>query len=94
MKKETKYVMHFCKNKKCNSGWLDEDLTNAKTRPPKWKYCDKCCAKYGYENTPLPPKKILSKKQKQTIEENKFCMRKKTPESNEKDNMGIKRGES
>lgn len=28
------YVMHFCRNKKCNNGWIDKDLTNAKTNPP------------------------------------------------------------
>lgn len=35
------YVVHFCRNKACNNGWLDEDLTNAGT-PPTWKYCSSC----------------------------------------------------
>ena len=36
------FVAHHCKNPKCDSIWIDEDLTNAKTRPPKWKYCKEC----------------------------------------------------
>ena len=70
------YVIHFCKNKKCNNGWLDEDLTNAKTNPPKWKYCEECCKKYGYVNPEFPPKKKLSEKQLEVIEKNKFAKRK------------------
>lgn len=78
MKKYNKnFVLHFCKNKKCNNGWIDEDLTNAKSRPPKWKYCDECCEKYGFVNPPYPPKKQLSEKQKEVIEKNKFQKRKK-----------------
>ena len=54
------YVIHFCKNKKCNNGWLGIDLTNAQSNPPRWKYCEDCCKKYGYVNPSLPPKKKLS----------------------------------
>lgn len=44
-----KYVLHFCKNKDCNNGWLDKDLTNCKDRPPRWKYCKECCKKLGID---------------------------------------------
>lgn len=49
------YVVHYCKHKDCNNAWIDEDLTNAQTRPPMWKYCDKCCKKYGFVNPSTPP---------------------------------------
>lgn len=39
------YVMHVCKNKLCNAGWLDIDDYNAKTYPPKWRYCPECQGK-------------------------------------------------
>lgn len=58
------FVVHFCKNKKCDNAWIDEDLTNAKSRPPQWKYCAECCKKYGYINTSKPP---LSKKQEEQL---------------------------
>ncbi len=59
-----KYVVHYCKNKKCNNSWIDEDITNAKSRPPQWKYCPECCQKNGYENQTKP---ILSKKKKEQL---------------------------
>lgn len=77
------YVVHVCKNRKCNRAWLDEDLTNAKDRPPRWKYCPECCEKYGFVNPEFPPKKELSQKQLEVIEKNKFVTRKKTVISNE-----------
>lgn len=46
---EMNYVMHFCRNKKCNNGWVDKDLTNVKTNPPKWKYCKECADKLGID---------------------------------------------
>ena len=54
---ENTYVVHNCKNKKCNEAWIDVDLTNAQSRPPKWKYCKDCCEKYGYVNPEFPPHK-------------------------------------
>lgn len=51
------YVVHCCKNKACNNAWIDLDLTNAKNRPPRWKYCSDCCKKYGYINPNQPPKR-------------------------------------
>ena len=48
------YVAHQCKNKRCNNSWIDEDLTNAKSRPPQWKYCLECCEKLGYSNSIRP----------------------------------------
>lgn len=80
-RKEKVYVLHTCKNPKCNNGWIDEDLTNAKSRPPKWKYCLECCEKYGYVNPKSPPKKQLTKKQKETIKKNQFPKRKKSSAS-------------
>lgn len=45
----SKYVFHFCKNKECNNGWVDEDLTGVKSRPPMWKYCEECCRRLGID---------------------------------------------
>ncbi len=59
-----KYVVHYCKNPLCDNCWMDEDLTNAKSRPPKWKYCPNC-VKIGYTN---PGKPILKQYQKKKIE--------------------------
>lgn len=82
-KKQMVYVVHFCKNKECNNCWIDEDLTNAKTYPPKWKYCAECCEKYGVVNPETPPKKKLSEKQIETLNKHKFTKRKNPPISNE-----------
>lgn len=76
-KKRYAYVVHYCKNNSCNNAWIDVDLTNAKTRPPKWKYCEECCKKLGITNPILPPKKELSENQKQTLSKNQFLKRKK-----------------
>ena len=76
--KEQIYVAHICKNKDCKNIWIDEDLTNAKNRAPKWKYCKECCEKFGFTNPKSPPKKILSKKQEATIQKHRFQKRKKS----------------
>lgn len=78
MQKEKIFVVHFCKNKNCNNAWLDEDLTNAKSRPPRWKYCKECCEKFGFTNPKSTPKKILSEKQQETIQKHRFQKRKKS----------------
>lgn len=53
-----RYVVHFCINTKtCNKAWLDLDLTNACTRPPK-RYCPECISS-GFINKKKDPKKIL-----------------------------------
>lgn len=54
------YVMHFCRNKQCNNGWIDEDLTNAKSIPPRWKYCKKCAAMRGIDYAAQTPKSNLT----------------------------------
>lgn len=60
--------MHFCRNKKCNNGWIDKDLTDARVNPPSWKYCKECCKKMGIDfdsQTPdsnLTPKELAHKK--------------------------------
>jgi len=91
-RKEKIYVVHYCKNKKCNNAWIDVDLTNAKSRPPRWKYCDSCCEIYGFVNPITPPKKKLSEKQWETINKNKFPKRKKLTVAEEKDIKSIKGG--
>lgn len=88
----TNYLVHFCKTKQCNNAWIDEDLTNAKNRPPQWKYCEECCKKYGFINPSQPPKKKLSKKQWGTINKNKFQKRKKSPLSKETNTSGMNGG--
>lgn len=39
------YVAHDCKNPDCNNRWLDVDLYNAQSVPPRWRYCSECKAK-------------------------------------------------
>ena len=57
------YVMHFCRNKECNNGWVDKDLTGATTFPPKWKYCKECAKKLGIDFTKQTPNSNLTKKE-------------------------------
>ena len=57
------YVVHYCCNKNCNNAWVDEDLTNAKSLPPTWKYCPECVSK-GFVNPEKPP---LTEAQKQKL---------------------------
>ena len=57
------YVMHFCRNKKCNNGWIDKDLTNVKTNPPAWKYCRECAKKLGIDYDAQTPTSNLTKKE-------------------------------
>jgi len=71
-----KYVIHFCKNKKCNASWIDKDLTNAKSRPPQWKYCKKCCVFFGYINPEKPLKREMSEKQSNILKLNRKSYRK------------------
>lgn len=62
-KKSKVYVIHFCRNKECNNGWIDEDLTNVKTFPPQWKYCKECAEKFGIEFTKQKPSDAKSEKE-------------------------------
>ena len=57
------YILHFCRNKKCNNGWIDKDLTNAKSAPPDWKYCRECAEKRGIDFDAQMPDSNLSKKE-------------------------------
>ena len=51
------YVTHTCKNSKlkptdpnyCDRAFVDEDLHNATSIPPTWKYCPECVKK-GFKN--------------------------------------------
>jgi len=56
------YVLHFCRNKKCNNGWIDEDLTKI-TSPPKWKYCKECAEKLGIDYDTQTPTSNLTEKE-------------------------------
>ncbi len=57
------YVMHFCRNKKCNNGWIDKDLTRCTTFPPDWKYCKECAEKRSIEFEAQTPDSNLTKKE-------------------------------
>ncbi len=65
------YVMHFCRNsrhpenskKYCNNGWIDIDLTNAKSTPPDWKYCRECCERMGIDYDAQTPTSNLTEKE-------------------------------
>lgn len=65
------YVMHFCRNKKCNNGWIDKDLTNAKSTPADWKYCRECAAKRGIDFDAQTPTSNLTKKELLHLEKKK-----------------------
>lgn len=68
------YVMHFCRNKKCNNGWVDKDLTNVKSYPPSWKYCKECADKLGIDFDAQKPSDYMTKErleQKQNIHKHK-----------------------
>ena len=62
------FVPHVCKH--CKSIFIDVDLTNAKTNTPMWKYCERCCKTYGYINPPFPPKRQISKEQRERLLKN------------------------
>ena len=65
------YVMHFCRNKKCNNGWIDKDLTNAKSTPAGWKYCRECAEKRGIDFDAQTPTSNLTKKELLHLEKKK-----------------------
>lgn len=56
------YIMHFCRNKECNNGWIDKDLTNA-SAPPKWKYCKQCADELGIDYNAQTPISNLTEKE-------------------------------
>lgn len=61
------YVVHYCHNKECDNCWVDEDLTNVKTVPPQWKYCEECAEKIGIDFDKQKPSDTTTKKQKERI---------------------------
>lgn len=65
------YVMHICRNKECNNGWIDKDLTNVKTFPPSWKYCRKCAEKLGIGYDAQTPTSNLTEKELKHLEKKK-----------------------
>jgi len=60
------YVVHYCKNPECNNCWIDKDVTNVKTYPPTWKYCEECCKKLGIDFN--NQSRELSEKQQEAID--------------------------
>ena len=69
------YVIHYCKDPKCNNAFIDTDVTKAKTRPPQWRYCPECCEKFGYVNPDKPP---ISKKKQEQLQKARSMIEKKT----------------
>lgn len=57
------YVMHYCRNKKCDNGWVDKDLTSCTTFPPTWKYCKECAEKLGIDYDAQTPESNLTEKE-------------------------------
>ena len=65
------FVLHFCKNPDCNVGWLDVDVTDVTTIPPKWKYCRECCKLLGIDfDKQKKPKSNRGKNLRKTSEDN------------------------
>lgn len=57
------YVMHICRNPKCNNGWIDKDFTRCTTIPPSWKYCRECAEKLGIDYDAQTPESNLTEKE-------------------------------
>lgn len=57
------YVIHFCRNKKCNNGWIDKDLTNAQVNPSSWKYCKECAENLEIDYDAQTPASNLTEKE-------------------------------
>ena len=91
MSNEQIYMQYICKN--CDKIYLDKDVSGRMT-PIKGCYCPECCKKYGFVNSPTPPKKKLSKKQMEVLQKNKFCKRKKSSLSNENTSSNIEGGKN
>ena len=83
------YVMHFCRNKKCNNGWVDADLTNAKTNPPDWKYCRECAKKLGIDYDAQTPTSNVTEKELEHLEFMKEKARKMREHTKQKINSVI-----
>ena len=90
---ELNYVVHFCKNPKCNNSWIDIDLTNAKTRPPKWKYCPTCCKEYGFVNPEFPPTRKDYKSRVERLQKYQFAVQKNLNLLNENTEVNTKGGD-
>lgn len=83
------YVLHLCKNKKCNNGWIDKDLTNVKTNPPAWKYCRECAEKLGIDYDAQTPTSNLTKKELEHLEFMKEKARKMREQVKQKINSAV-----
>ena len=58
-----KYVAHGCRNKKCNNGWVDKDLTDTRNKEATWKYCRECAEKLGIDYDSQTPESNLTPKE-------------------------------
>ena len=47
----------------CDKIWIDKDLTNARSVPPTWKYCEECCKRLGIDYDKQTPTSNLSAKE-------------------------------
>ena len=61
------YVLHICRNKKCNNGWIDKDLTGVKSYPPKWKYCKECADRLNIDFNSQTQTSNLTKKELESM---------------------------
>lgn len=66
------YVLHFCKDRQCNNGWLAPDEYGVKSLPPRHLYCFDCEVYEGKSNRKDPSKvqsgkrlAILNKRKRQ-----------------------------
>lgn len=83
------YVIHFCRNKNCNNGWVDKDLTNAISTPPQWKYCQECAEKLGIDYDAQTPTSNLTKQELEHLEKKKEQARKMRERVKEKINSAL-----
>lgn len=78
------YVMHFCRNEKCNNGWIDKDLYNAESKAPDWKYCKECCKKLGIDFDSQTRESNLTKKELEHLKRKKEQARVMREKANKK----------
>ncbi len=64
------YVLHFCKDKNCNEGWLAPDEYGVKSLPPRHLYCWQCELFEGKSNG-KDPNKVKSGKRLAEIKRRK-----------------------
>jgi hypothetical protein len=55
------YVVHYCRNKKCNAAWLAPDKTCVTSRPPQSDYCIDCEVFGGFRKVVDPERSARAK---------------------------------